>query len=161
MILHDLRCKACGAVEEDVRCSPPSYPECVCGSTDRTWIPRKVTSDIFSTPKFNHATGQWHTSTRDVESTMAKMGYSAAGDKVHGARDETWIKESAFSFSGQGSRRSSAERNLNRRRQTDARARQQAPSPSSHEVGGVQPKRMTETQYRKDRVSKKIEVVQN
>ena len=160
MILHDLRCNRCEAIEEDVRCSPPDYPACVCGSTDRAWVPRKVTSDIFSTPKWNHATGQWHTSTRDVESAMAKLGYTPAGDKVHGARDETWMKDSGFSFGGQQSRRSSAERKTDRRRLGGARALERAPSPSSYEVGGVEPKRMTENEYRDSRVSKHIEVVQ-
>lgn len=120
MILHDLRCTACDGIERDVAMRAGEFPRCPnCGGR-RTWVPSKISTDMG--PEFYcEATGRTHSRHRDAELEVAKQARdftartgirwepSSAGDKVHGARNETKIG-SAFGFAGQTVRRSTAER---------------------------------------------------
>jgi hypothetical protein len=116
-ILHDLICKDCEAVRRDVVVINGDYPHCTICKGEMTWMPSKVSTDLFATPQFSDATGEWHSSQSEKIKRMKEIGvattgvpYTEAGDKVHGARNDLSIKRSAFSFSGQKSRVSTEER---------------------------------------------------
>lgn len=120
MILHDLRCLRCGAEEQDVQIRGSVFPRCPACRGKRTWIPRKLNTDMGS-GFYCEATGQTHSRHRDAELEVARQARDftartgirwepgAAGDKVHGARNETKIG-AAFGYAGQATRKSTAER---------------------------------------------------
>ena len=126
MILHDLRCTSCSRETPDVVVRGGVFPKCRCGGA-QTWIPRRVQTDL-QPAFFCEATGQWHSRTKDADMTMAlqarkftedtgiKWTPHAAGDKVGGARNESFARHSAFGYSGQRLRRSSSERSADRGR---------------------------------------------
>jgi len=108
--LHDIRCTRCQTVALDVVIENHVYPKCqLCGGKT-VWIPSKVTTDLFATPQYSDATGQFHSSQREKEKYMAERGYYGKGDKEHGARPDLSIRGTGFSYSGQGSRTSTGER---------------------------------------------------
>ena len=110
LIIHDLRCKNCQRIEEGVAVKAGEYPDCgVCGG-ERTWVPRSFVLDLFGTPQYSDASGEFHSSQREKERFMAKHEFYGAGDKEHGGRKELTMNRSAFSYRGQGSRVSTAER---------------------------------------------------
>lgn len=146
MILHDLRCLECNAIERDVAVRVGVFPPCRCGGP-RTWVPSKISTDMGS-GFYCDATGQTHSRHRDAELAVAKQARAftertgikweprAAGDKVHGARNETKFG-SAFGFAGQTMRRSTAERSA----QGAPAPQKQAPA---EQAGG--PRRVTRRQ---------------
>jgi hypothetical protein len=112
--LHDIRCIACGHERYDVVIENHIYPHCENCGDETTWIPSKVTTDLFATPQYSDATGEYHSSQREKEKAMRDLGYYPKGDKDHGARPELSIKNTGFSYAGQGSRLSTAERRPDR-----------------------------------------------
>lgn len=112
--LHDLRCAECGTVTLDVVVENHVYPPCILCGGKTTWIPAKMTTDLFGTPQYSDATGDFNSSQREKEKKMAGLGFYPKGDKDHGARVELSIKRTGFSYPGQGSRQSTAERAASR-----------------------------------------------
>ncbi len=111
-IRHDLFCEKCGIqewnvvkCEEDYLCEGCGRRRAIC--YDR-WGGMNV--DLFTTPQFSDATGEWHSSQRDKERKMADLGYTGCGDKNHGGRPDLSMKNAAFSYSGQKSHISTGER---------------------------------------------------
>lgn len=118
-ILHAVRCRECEFIEERFHVVNGDYgacPESACRSRDRTWVPRGFNTDVFGSPQYSDATGQWHSSTRDKIKCAAEAGFTEAGDKVHGARPELRMTGAVFSggvFAGMG-KTSSGERERTR-----------------------------------------------
>lgn len=108
--LHDIRCTRCGTERADVVIENHVYPKCQQCGGKTTWMPAKMTTDLFATPQYSDATGQFHSSQREKERVMAEKGYWPKGDKDHGARPDLSIKRTGFSYSGQSSRQSTGER---------------------------------------------------
>ena len=108
--LHDIRCVGCGTIRENVVIENHVYPHCQRCGDQMTWIPSKVTTDLFPTPQYSDATGKMHSSQREKERCMRDLGYTPKGDKEHGARPDLSIKRSAFSYPGQKSHISTGER---------------------------------------------------
>ena len=111
--VRDLRCVECGNVVLDVQCKYANYPECgICkGEMCVTWeAGRPPKTDVYGSPQWNEGVGDYVRSTRDAEKKMADEGFYPAGDPVGGARSDHRIKGTGFSYSGQTSRLSTAER---------------------------------------------------
>jgi hypothetical protein len=108
--LHDIRCTRCATIQLDVVIENHEYPPCpLCGGKT-TWVPSKMTTDLFATPQYSDAAGRSFSSQREKEKYMAERGYWGKGDKDHGARVDLSIKRTGFSYSGQGNHRSTGER---------------------------------------------------
>jgi len=108
--LHDIRCTRCATIQLDVVIENHEYPKCpLCGGKT-VWVPSKMTTDLFGTPQYSDATGEWHSSQRDKERAMRDLGYHPKGDKEHGARPDLSIKRTGFSYAGQKHRESTGER---------------------------------------------------
>lgn len=116
MILHDLRCTACKKTWRDVRVTNGDFGTCRCGAP-RTWVPVKIATDMKS-PAYNHATGKFHSSQREVKMELAKQNRAwsektgmrvempiEAGDPVRGARTELTVKGSVFEYKGRDGRK--------------------------------------------------------
>ena len=112
--LHDIRCIACGHEKCDVVIENHVYPECEKCGDQMSWVPAKMTTDLFPTPQYSDATGELHSSQREKERAMARLGFYPKGDKDHGARVDLSIKGTGFSYRGQTSRTSTAERGTER-----------------------------------------------
>jgi hypothetical protein len=112
--LHDIRCTRCDTVHLNVVIEDHAYPPCTLCGSKTVWIPSKVTTDLFGTPQYSDATGDFNSSQREKEKKMADLGYYPKGDKDHGARVELSIKGTGFSFPGQSSRVSTGERDARR-----------------------------------------------
>jgi hypothetical protein len=108
--LHDIRCISCGREEHDVVIVDHEYPACENCGDQTEWIPAKLTTDLFGTPQYSDATGEFHSSQREKERHMARLGFHGKGDKEHGARPDLSIKRTGFSYSGQHSHVSTGER---------------------------------------------------
>ena len=108
-IVHDLMCDRCGELDEAVLYERGNPPECRCGG-ERHWSPAGFNTDLYPTPIYSDASGQYHSSTRDKEAYMRRAGYEPKGDKVRGGRPDLSIRGSAFSYSGQSSRVSTGEK---------------------------------------------------
>jgi len=108
-ILHDIRCIACGHERIDVVILNHEYPMCENCGDQTEWIPAKVTTDLYSTPQYSDATGDFNSSQREKEKKMARLGYYPKGDKEHGGRVDLSIKRTGFSYSGQHSHVSTGE----------------------------------------------------
>ena len=114
---RDLRCIACGAVMPEVPCEYLKYPPCsLCsGAMVITWERGKPPStDVYGSAKWNEASGQVHSSTREVEQFMADPekggGFYPAGDLVGGARADHTMKHTTISAPKLGLRTSTGER---------------------------------------------------
>ena len=114
--IRDLRCDACNVVYDGVLCELDEYGDCEqCGQPLKhqlSW--NGANGGLFGAPKYSDASGQYHSSQRDKEMFMARHGYHPAGDKVGGARKTLRVEGSAFSYPGQRSRASTAERSQTR-----------------------------------------------
>lgn len=109
MVVHDLICKLCQKVTPNQMVEVGKYGTCECGG-ERTWMPSKLTSDVFGSETYSDAAGRSFTSQREKEKFMRSHGFEVAGDPVGGARYTHRIEGTAFSYSGQGSKTSTAER---------------------------------------------------
>lgn len=158
-VLNDFGCKRCGR-EERNRVLPSGEAPVCCGTSMVTlWDHGRAPATDIHEPQFNHATGQYHRSTREAEMVLAKqarawsdrtgmkfMAPKVAGDKHHGARYESRPSNAGFSYGGQASRRSTGERErlVDRGIPVIYKSRKPAsPSPESYQVAGVSPRRMT------------------
>lgn len=112
-VLHDLTCPN-GHILRDAHVRPGALPPCQrCGQ------PTSITLELWTTvhgdkpeqPFYSDAAGRWFDTQRDQDKHMRKLGYFPAGDKVHGGRNDSRPKRTAFSFGGNESRRSTEERN--------------------------------------------------
>lgn len=110
MILHDLICKKCEAIEEGVLVEAGRYPRCDACGGQRTWKPSGLHTDLYGSPQYSDATGRFHSSQSEKDRVMRDAGYFSCGDKVHGARPEHSIKNTGFSYAGQPTRTSTQER---------------------------------------------------
>ena len=91
-IIHDLRCPNCDDIVLSHYMEPDQFPPCQgCGAT-MTWIPTKVSTDIWGAPRQDtiNDTGE-STSRRELEKKMKAKGFEPAGDKVGGARNESHL----------------------------------------------------------------------
>lgn len=117
MILHDLICTVCERVEVDVQVSGGDYGHCdTCGG-ERTWRPAGFHTDVYGSPQYSDASGQYHSSTREKAAHLADprnneygVSFQEAGDKVGGARKDHTLKRTGFSYPSQGGRTSTGER---------------------------------------------------
>lgn len=108
-VVHDLICKRCQKVTPGQLVDVGKYGTCECGGA-RTWMPSKLSSDVFGSEQYSDAAGRSFTSQREKENYMRDRGYQIAGDPVGGARYEHGINGTAFSYAGQGAKTSTAER---------------------------------------------------
>ncbi len=115
MIVHDLRCEQCGAVERNVAIEAGKYPRCECGGK-RDWNPAQLNTDVYGSPQYSDASGRVHSSQHEKRKFMREAGFHEAGDLVGGARADHRIKNSAFMFPGKRSHTSVGEREAARRR---------------------------------------------
>jgi hypothetical protein len=114
-IIHDLRCTQCGTLHLDTAIIDGARPACrLCGGEMKvSWEGGKPPgTDLYMTPQWNEGTGRYETSHASAEKYMRQEhGYEGGcGDKVHGARHEHRIVGTGYSYRGQGSRVSTAER---------------------------------------------------
>jgi hypothetical protein len=114
-IFHDVECVDCGTIQKHVAMEPLQYPSCpLCGGKGKANYEhgQPPGTDLYMTPKWNEGTGRMETSHREAEKYMRKKhGYEGgSGDKVGGARHEHRIVGTGYSYAGQGSRLSTAER---------------------------------------------------
>lgn len=114
-IIHDLRCVDCEVVQRNVAMVPGSIPaSCpLCsGPSVISWAHGKPpATDVYGQERWNEGTGRMEKSSRGAEKYMQSLGYDGhAGDRVHGGRVEHRIVGTGYSYSGQGSRQSTAER---------------------------------------------------
>ena len=116
-VLHAIHCTSAGCDYEleGAMISGGAFPKCPTCGGKTTWTPRGFNTDLYKTPKWNEASGQYHASTRDAERHMAELGFTPAGDAVGGARPTLSIEGTGFSYAGQSSRQSSGERERVRR----------------------------------------------
>jgi hypothetical protein len=113
MIINDLLCKRCERIERDVHHVSGRIPPCPFCRDCRTtiWDHGHAPYTDVGEPVYNHGTGQYHRSHREAERYMRKRGWDGGiGDKVGGAREHTMLEDRAYSYVGQASRASSAER---------------------------------------------------
>lgn len=110
-VSHDLYCSFCKRQKwEVIRCKADWICN-VCGNPKVECYDRwgTVNTDLFATPQFSNATGEWHSSQRDKERKMADLGYYGCGDKNHGSRPDLSMRNSAWSYSRQHSHISTGE----------------------------------------------------
>lgn len=103
------------------------YGRCPCGGTLR-FVPEGFMTDVFGSAQYSDAVGDYVTSSHDRDRKMrdahheigdsgfSVKGYEPCGDKVHGARPDHSLKNTAFSGGGIGARTSTGERSLHRDR---------------------------------------------
>lgn len=87
-VLHDLFCKRCNTLEEDVWCEPPKRPRCpACGRPRTIAITKAFATDVYGVGRrYDNLGIDEARSTRDLERQMHRRGYTPCGDKYHGAR---------------------------------------------------------------------------
>lgn len=112
MPLQDLMCTKCPAERIDYQVVNGFYPPCLeCGG-HTTWKPFVAHTDVLGSehvaPMLKDASGNIlrYTSTRERDQKMAASGFTPAGDKEHGARNEDRYKQSVTSYPGQTRRHS-------------------------------------------------------
>jgi hypothetical protein len=105
-VVHDLRCRTCNRVTENVTVDPNDFPRCTCGG-EQTWIPSKAPrTDVYGRDIWSWALGDTVRSGRERDARMRAKGFEPSGDKVNGARDEGHLNlGKTTSFAGQSVRR--------------------------------------------------------
>jgi len=88
MPVHDLICHACDAVERDVYVAMCVYPKCQRCGGERTWMPAKMTADVWGGPRYNAAFDMTFASKSKERAHAKKLGLEQCGDRVGGARNE-------------------------------------------------------------------------
>lgn len=168
-VLNDWGCNVCGVDQRDRVLPSGEVPICCGEPMVCLWDHGKPPATDLHPPEFNHATGQYHQSTREAEMELAKMTRAwsertgmkwsppkVAGDKHHGARHETRPSNAAFGYSGQRSRRSTGERGDLRDPGVPVKfktRRREGTSDSTkpYEVNGISPRRMTREEAARER----------
>jgi len=116
VIIHDLRCLACGAVEQDVLVpSNDAFTLCpLCGG-ERDWVPAKLNTDAWGSPQYVASLDREFASKSDLRKHLKENGLQEAGDRVGGARNESHLGlGKGYSYRGQA-RRATAAENAGRR----------------------------------------------
>lgn len=89
MILHDIRCNACGLEELDVVVIKGRLGSCrndACRSSDRSWIPRSFASPEWGQSRHVKSLGVDFDSRSQLKSYLKANGLQEAGDPVGGSR---------------------------------------------------------------------------
>ena len=120
---RDLYCVDCGETVWGVACEYRKYPGCAnCGGFLKiSWEGGQApATDVYGCSQYSDASGQWHSSQREKVKFMKTAGsqinnarvsgFEEAGDKVGGAREETFIRRSYF-HSGEHTRKTASEGN--------------------------------------------------
>lgn len=94
-VLHDIRCAKCQRLMPDVLVDTENMPKCRCGGATR-WVPSRMNTDLYPTPRYSDATGKTHTSQREKERYMRDRGFTPCGDKVGGARLDLSLRGTKF-----------------------------------------------------------------
>lgn len=113
--IRDFRCSACDRLVLDYLSAYGDWPYCGLGhdliQMQVTWERGQAPkTDVYGSPVYSDASGQWHRSTREKEKHLADWGFTPAGDPVGGARKELRIKNTGFSYPGQERRTSTGEK---------------------------------------------------
>ena len=109
-VIQDIKCEVCKVDTIDVWVEAGRVPKCeTCGGI-RSIIPSGFHHDLLGQPTYSDATGKFHTSQSEKRAHLRTLGYEEAGDKVHGARADHTIHNTAFSYSGQSEHVSTGER---------------------------------------------------
>lgn len=115
MIVHDLRCKHCNEVEENVLCaadqvSKGKFPPCSKCRGNRTWVPARINTDLWGQSTYVASLDREFGSKSELRAHLKANGLSEAGDRVGGARNESHLGlGKTFSYRGQGSRTTASE----------------------------------------------------
>ena len=162
-VLNDFGCRRCDSELRNVVLPSGKSPVCCDEPMTTLWDHGKAPATDLHEPVFNHATGEFHRSTREAEMVLARQAREwsdktgmkyvqpiQAGDKVGGARYESAQKHRAYGYRGQVSRTSTEERRSSRGVR-DSTVSTPAPQPSDYTVSGVAPMRMTRDQAANDR----------
>lgn len=103
MPMHDLRCKVCDVVRENVFVRGTSYPPCPSCGGETTWVPFVFATDCYGSTKTSQILYEdvgrpaTYSSRRELESKMKRIGFDPCGDKVGGARNEDGYRGRSFS----------------------------------------------------------------
>lgn len=110
MIIHDIRCKGCGAIETDVPVRDGDYGTCpLCGGA-RTWLPSRVNTDVWGSSRYVASLDMEFSGKDDLRRHLKANGLEEAGDRQGGARNESHLGlGKGYSFGGQAVRRTAAE----------------------------------------------------
>ena len=103
MPIHDLRCTQCEKIVRDQIIKGSDYGRCACGG-ERTWLPVKVTTDIWGGPKYIESLDRTFDARSDLKSELKRCGFEPVGDKVRGARNEDGYKGTSFQYPKQSRR---------------------------------------------------------
>jgi len=111
MALNDFYCRACDRELRNVELPADSRPECCAQPMRVDWSHGQAPhNDVYGSPKWNEAVGDFVGSTREADTAMRLAGFEPAGDRVGGARNEDHMGlGKVFSYSDQ-TRRSSPTR---------------------------------------------------
>ena len=92
MVVHDLRCSACGALAATVPVELDAIPPCsVCGGAQAiTWEGGRSPSlgGLYGNAQFNRGLGCEVSSTTEAEKIAKARGYEPCGDNHHGGPPE-------------------------------------------------------------------------
>ena len=105
MILRDIYCPGCDAMEVDVFIHGDSYPDCeTCKQPMRNAI-TKINADAWGGPQYHPALDMTFDSKSDYRLHMKMNNLMDAGDPVRGARNSDYLGlGKRFSFAGQKNR---------------------------------------------------------
>lgn len=164
-VVNDWGCRVCGRVRRNVHLPSGTAPRCCGRDMVCRWDHGRAPATDLGKPEYNHATGQIHRSSREAELCLAEQTRRwgerfgafwetpiAAGDRVHGARNETGRSHAAFGYAGQRSRRSMGEERREPAPPTP-RPRPQPPEPRP-DPHGLRPRRLSREQAEKERASR-------
>ena len=110
MPIHDLRCRSCEVVRENVWVRGTDYPACPSCGGEMTWIPFVFATDCYGSTKTSDILYEdigrpaTYSSRRELERKMKAINFDPCGDKVGGARNEDSYKATSFSIGGKTSR---------------------------------------------------------
>lgn len=83
--VHDIRCVECQSVRLDVVVED-DYPPCDNCGGETTWIPSKISTDIWGQPTYVKSLDQEFGSRSELKAYLKANGLQEAGDKVNVAR---------------------------------------------------------------------------
>lgn len=99
MPIHDLICGRCANIELDVAVVAGRYPKCKeCGGKQK-WFPSKVNVDAWGGPTYVASMDKTYDSKSSLKAELKRLGLEPAGDRVGGARTETYRKGERMHFS--------------------------------------------------------------
>ena len=104
-VLHDVWCRRCGGVEEQM-VDTKNVPRCHCGGKRQVVYLQAPYTDVYGSEQWDAKNEIAFTSERDRERKMKELGpgfeRSPSADKHHGARNEEHLNLGKhFSYPGQ------------------------------------------------------------